>query len=984
MRKKMSMYVVKWIFLLAIVTGLITACKDYDDDIDNLQNQVNEVKGILSSLQSSVGDKAVKSVVYDEASNSIIVTTFDGAVSTLKLSESVAEAPEIYSISVDATTDADNYIIKLTGNKGTVSTATIAKTQPVNAYDASKFTVVGGVLYVDGKSTGIAIPVAFTYDASKYTVVGGILYVDGKSTGITIPAAFTYDASKFTLDSDGYIVVDGQKTSIQMPEAIIGEQGATITYIKRKIGNEDVIYGIKIKVGSEEITLNVTPESVLVNLQFETTYSDLNTAEVPYFLNGLPTVSFYSLLSEAGGKIPVGASKFVSFRFSPSYVDLSKVEWSFLNSTAKVEMRAANDKNNLVSIVNSKPAKIAADEAIFEVKVDATKTQANAANNIYDIIQLKAVAPVSVVSTDKHDIVSEKIQLRIAEVVAAIGDLPKFEAAKDPTHANWITKYAYTKDAGLATLKDDATIADHQVAFQTGDGGVATYDLNDYVFSIANEKGDTYFDSLPGFGFNDFSYEFSSVSYKPIDETDQAFFVALNGSKFTINEATAYASIGRKPIFKAVLKSGNNVLATHYIKFEIVSVMRNPITVTLPKQTIEYIDLYKANTPEVELSWQEVNTKIYQALKLQHAQFAGLYSDPVNADIVYDHETASGSIKADKGSVDSKIATAGATTTETVGLSFNVDPETRFGEHSWSVVIKSTDPQLYPDVTIVFPFEIKKPTDLPRPNPAYVDNNGVANVKGKIVGSNFKLQTSLHESLIIDGANEYAGKFINKFEAAKAGSVKYSFKFANNTAIATESNIDAAIVDNAAGIVAPFDYKNLDIALQEPLNITNVTYGVKFVATYENGEVSEYAWKINFENPLAVSLKDFSLDTKEEAVTKKLADNLSVGVKITGGTASIINNGTVNAGEVAKYEIENGTNPASFPWGISYMNGFSETSALYLSDAANNPATTPTHLYWKNLGTDLIATIQGATVTVTIKAPYAIATATAKVTLVKL
>ena len=53
--------------LLFASAGTFTSCKDYDDDINNLQSQINTINTTLSELKTLVGDGGVSSVTFDES-----------------------------------------------------------------------------------------------------------------------------------------------------------------------------------------------------------------------------------------------------------------------------------------------------------------------------------------------------------------------------------------------------------------------------------------------------------------------------------------------------------------------------------------------------------------------------------------------------------------------------------------------------------------------------------------------------------------------------------------------------------------------------------------------------------------------------------------------------------------------------------------------------------------------------------------------------
>ena len=78
--------------LLVASTGTFTSCKDYDDDINNLQTQIDDVKAAVAELQSKVdGGKYVTNIVKEgdgikitwNDSSSTVIETIKGADGTV-------------------------------------------------------------------------------------------------------------------------------------------------------------------------------------------------------------------------------------------------------------------------------------------------------------------------------------------------------------------------------------------------------------------------------------------------------------------------------------------------------------------------------------------------------------------------------------------------------------------------------------------------------------------------------------------------------------------------------------------------------------------------------------------------------------------------------------------------------------------------------------------------------------------------------------
>ena len=121
--------------LMVTSTGTFVSCKDYDDDIDNLQEQINTVVKDLADLKSQIGDKGVTSVTFDEATG--VLTVVDGT------------GTKTYTIKTTAP-EVEEVDIKIDGKNLVVNGTVIGEV-------GDKVTMDGGQLYVNGTATGLKV-----------------------------------------------------------------------------------------------------------------------------------------------------------------------------------------------------------------------------------------------------------------------------------------------------------------------------------------------------------------------------------------------------------------------------------------------------------------------------------------------------------------------------------------------------------------------------------------------------------------------------------------------------------------------------------------------------------------------------------------------------------------------------------------------------------------------------------------------------------
>ena len=157
-------------------TGTFVSCKDYDDDIDEINGKIDKIETTLSELESKIGDKGVSSVTFDEKTG--VLTVVDG-------------------------TGSHTYTIKTTAP----------------SVEKTVVTVDGKDLKVDGKVIGQL--------GDTVEVKDNELYVNGKATGIKV--------GKYAIlenDADGMYTItlpdaNGEMKTIKLPKATSGMMSVT-------------------------------------------------------------------------------------------------------------------------------------------------------------------------------------------------------------------------------------------------------------------------------------------------------------------------------------------------------------------------------------------------------------------------------------------------------------------------------------------------------------------------------------------------------------------------------------------------------------------------------------------------------------------------------------------------------------------------------------------------------------------------------------
>ena len=158
--------------LLFASAGTFTSCKDYDDDIKDLQGQIDGVVSDLASLKEQIATSYVQSVTFDEATGNLVVTTMANGTSssqtyTVKTAAGGAEVADVK--------------VEIKGQELIVNGETIGKVGDTVAVSEN------GELTVNGEATGITVgKYAILTDQSQGTVTIQLPNANGEMETVTL------------------------------------------------------------------------------------------------------------------------------------------------------------------------------------------------------------------------------------------------------------------------------------------------------------------------------------------------------------------------------------------------------------------------------------------------------------------------------------------------------------------------------------------------------------------------------------------------------------------------------------------------------------------------------------------------------------------------------------------------------------------------------------------------------------------------------
>ena len=242
--------------LMVTSTGTFVSCKDYDDDIDEINGKIDKIETTLSELESKIGDKGVTSVTFDEKTG--VLTVVDGT------------GTKTYTIKTTAP-DVDELTITIEGKDLKVDGKVIGQVGDTVA-------VKNGELTINGTATGIKVgQYAILDNQSAGTVTITLPDADGKLQTVELmKASAALTSVQFQKENPEFVDIEGTATAFQWGTARIafpnwgGKKGA-ITRNQLMVGQTNVV---KVQVtpagydlGAQTLTLvdsrgNVAPANI--------------------------------------------------------------------------------------------------------------------------------------------------------------------------------------------------------------------------------------------------------------------------------------------------------------------------------------------------------------------------------------------------------------------------------------------------------------------------------------------------------------------------------------------------------------------------------------------------------------------------------------------------------------------------------------------------------------------------------------------------
>lgn len=641
------------------------------------------------------------------------------------------------------------------------------------------------------------------------------------------------------------------------------------------------------------------------------TWGELKSlAVIPYVIDketSMPVVSFYNIVKD--GEVLESTDATAHFRLNPNNASIEGWDWSIIDR--KAVTRAEGDNVNDLLAINE----ISRGDGEMIVSLKSKKSIADLNEDEIAIFALNGTntANGNNIASDYAKVTSE--------------DLKNFAIVNESMPREFVTKYAYpTTEPQVNTDRNDAELVYTE-----------SIDLNTLAWTWAKDIDSYHGVMLEDLDIDGLTYEFSKPEkYLGSDGiTNQQEFVNLDGSIVTVNDY-ATAAIGRTPIFLVKALVNGTVVATGYIKLEIVKSAPEPDKpdeiLTVDCGTINYGDIVDGKVI-AELDWTRVN-KFYSKYGLTAETFGKLYND---AEIT---KTETGVNMVGDAWMNNQTTTAPATITMTDKVAvMGLQEAVRTAEITFKTK-EGVDKTKYPNVVVRFTYTIKDTTVFPTLNDDYrIDVNGdgvkdnVVKVKGQLKDSKWAM---------VSGIKEHFTEYLNGYKR----SANHYDLYATLVAGQTGAEITPAKTTSGNQAQGKETVMAQEIKLTTELINAYKDYAVNFNVRLANGEDTTYTYTVRFERPYTVKVSDVVLET---LLAEASTDELSKKVVIYGPQGEkVYENGVVTADGKNTYKFDQSG------YSIEYKDLTGSTEDTWASFGGNLKLDKTTgKISWYNQGTAL-------------------------------
>ena len=544
--------------LCGIAGPSFVGCKDYDDDIDALQAQIDENKDAIAALEQQISGGAIVTKVESDGNGGVVITLSDGTTHTItkgdKGDDGISAPTPIFQIS--------NGVLQVRYSTEE-AWQDLGKVTP--DAEALEFTIdeATGELMLNGESLGKVVgeagkPLAVDFRISdtgmleylnqegKWVEIGQVTGANGATPKLQFklengqlmyqdanaiePEWVAVDGFNMndiltnymtlSVDENGMLCVGGEPTDVQVNYEIylVEKDGAMILHLPYKNTEGVWVY--------RDITLPTT--DIFSKMITSATF-------VPMVGEG-NDLTMYKLKAEVGtpAKEYLASSSVLRFRVSPNTA-VYGTDYTIAESMDYFLTRASQETPLFSAVYNKELTEENKDGLVYvnfnfdQTKVDMDKTYT-----------------LALALNDMHN-----------EGRMVYSDYIKFKPSADNLNSAW-------KVVGNENLEDPNVDGETvQVLRQKG----SMVDVTNLLVYAGSEPNTNEWATLDKFGFDNVTYKFEFGE----DASDlQKTFISINGSVITVLDDTYQVTQNNGIPVKVSAMIGNDVLAVYDFKVNIV------------------------------------------------------------------------------------------------------------------------------------------------------------------------------------------------------------------------------------------------------------------------------------------------------------------------------------------------------------------------------------------------------------------------------
>ncbi len=671
MNKKLKFFIAG----MALVVGLASAvsCQDYSQDLDNLSNQISDLKSnVIAPLQQKIDDgKVITNVTSD--SNGVTIKLSDGNSYTVKNGTNGTNGKN----GTDGT-DGHTPVIAI-GDNGNwvIDGVDTGKASKGDKGDTSAIAIgENGNWTVDGVDTGVKAqgedgktPVIAIAENGNWTV-------DGVDTGVKAqgPKGDKGDSISWKIE-DGMFVEykNGEKTGNTETFAEAGLMYAVWT--------PETLSFFNVEGADAPVVINLL--AALKSLAYVATYPyEKDQVGVGFYDESFGVVPMWMLRGRyPNGSLPVKFASnkpIISFRVNPVNANLKGAEFSYVDRLAMVTKATGDGDQEYVGNVVNKNLILGITPEDGELFSWIQVKHGSAANTYKDakyaqrgddtmIDKMHLVALKGVVAGDNgtEEIVSDFAMVEAYDMVKYHIYNKKWSNADSKTlRRNFYMRYDEETEEDRINNKWDENYAEIKKYLEVPEDLLLpniempyyeTINIFDYIETEGYRWVVDKWTDLPDIYAFDIDYKVKLVkSWDAIstEATDQQEFVEFNEEtgELKVKDAYGVSAVNRTPLLKVQAWYEGLIIAEAYIKVKIVNSPAKPTIypdgfsgkINYEKIVNTKFDNHNTGSVIASYSWKTFNQKVLNAptVQLSYTQFKRQY-DLDNVVIEYWHNGAS-------------------------------------------------------------------------------------------------------------------------------------------------------------------------------------------------------------------------------------------------------------------------------------------------------------------------------------------------------